>query len=348
MYVEPSQFDGLARLAARSRRAMLRAAFGGVFAASVWSTDRLEANAKRGKSKKKKKTCKYGGCLGPPRRCCPRGTRPSSAFYPNDGSCHCCPEKRVWVSGAGARLCCPAGTRAIPNGGVTTNGGQCCQEDQFCNGTCCSPNMVCDQGKCVEKCENGRVWCRPAEGGGTCCQTTEICRTGQCLEPCDFSQTQCDTPDGRFLCCDPDWVCQNERTDHYPRCCSPERACDNGDCCFEGRVCYKDMCVICEPNQIVSECPSGLAICCAPREHCYDTFSGHVDCCHEGRVCPLESGYSECCDEDEDCLEKGCAGVCTDGEYPCEANGYRTCCWETEVCRTRLDTGSPFCDTPEG
>jgi hypothetical protein len=326
MDVDPSRFDGLARLVASPRRAVLRAALGGVLAAAEWSAIGLDASAKRGKRKKKR--CQ-GYCLGPPRRCCPSGTRPASAIYGTAGSCECCPEKRVWVSRVGARLCCPAGTRAMPKGGASTNGGQCCQEDQFCNETCCDKDSVCRSGKCVRKCANGNAWCKPANGDGICCDWDQTCRVGQCLDICDSAEgeTQCDTGDGRFFCCESGSECQNSRADLTPRCCPHERACDDGSCCGEGRRCHKNACVQCEPEQAVAECPSGLAICCEDGEVCYDLAPGVIDCCQDGGVCERADGGLECCRTDEECTRIGCQRTCADHESPCEReDGSFACC----------------------
>jgi hypothetical protein len=202
MFVESSQFDGLARLVASPRRAVLRAILGGALAAASWQATNPAANAKRRK-KNKKSDCKSGRQCG--RRCCPSGTHPAGSFDKTDRGCVCCPAARTWTSSVGVKRCCDPGTRAIK--GITTLG-PCCPEEQYCDGECCNNGYRCENGECVQE---------------------------SCVVP---GWQLLDCPEGASvekMCCPPGSVCTfSSASSTNAWCCRAENICPNNVCCPVG------------------------------------------------------------------------------------------------------------------
>lgn len=142
----------------------------------------------------KEDQCCGGGantaCCPTSKICCP-GSHGSSCCTKGEGYCcngKCCAEGWVCQDGDCLEKCL---------GDKTNCGVNCCSKDQYCSdpgqgicsqkcpagltvcGTqaCCSPEMRCDNGKCVAKCAGGQKAC-----GTGCCGQNQQCTNGQCAK----------------------------------------------------------------------------------------------------------------------------------------------------------------------
>lgn len=244
--MDPFAFDAFTRRLAGSRREALAALALGVAAVigGVSDADAKKKKKKKKKGKKKKKQCK-SRCAG---TCCKNGTA-GALLFPEDGDgCACCPVERIWISHAGVSRCCRAGTKAIPNGGITTNGGPCCPEAQYCNGTCCNGGYVCKNNECVEECVEREVAAQVATGGST--RGGDVtAEDSLCAWPGN-AQLACITGyicTERFVCCRPEESPCGGYPGQHGACCSADEVCnpkfdanpDGHNSTLDGRPCLK-------------------------------------------------------------------------------------------------------------
>lgn len=217
--MDSSTFDKLTRRFAGSRREALAALGLGALVALGGIADG-EARKRKPKKNKTKKHCK-SRCAG---TCCKQGTA-GALLFPEDGfGCTCCPKDRIWRGSTGVKRCCALGTRAVA--GLTTNGGPCCPEENFCNGECCNSGYVCKDGQCTETCAEREVAAQLKTGA--------VARRGEVT----VENVPCDWPGNAQQACITGYMC----TDRFVCCRAEETPCggspgQRGACCTADEVC---------------------------------------------------------------------------------------------------------------
>jgi len=227
----------------------------------------------------------------------------------------------------------------------TECGGECCAEDEICEGGQCTcvPDCfdencgaddgcggLCD-GPCLDPdavCVDGVCECPYTACGGECCAETEVCHQGACCAPptCDDLAADCGAIDdgcgGSVFCgacgdnqwCTPDYACE-----------CLYASCGGGTtCCAEFEICQDDVC----------QCP---------------TLVCDGECCAGGQVCGPEGccNPATCGDLGAECgtPDDGCGGVVSCGgcglfgecgvDFQCQCNFVEcegACCAPGEYC----------------
>ncbi|HRI67767.1 MAG TPA: MYXO-CTERM sorting domain-containing protein [Polyangium sp.] len=209
------------------------------------------------------------------------------------GGGQACDTGQPGICGQGITQCTAMGINCV--GSVTPGTESCNGLDDDCNGTTdegdiCPVGLVCDRGKCVQKCSSGEFVCPPTlvcSSTGFCvdpackevtCPAGEVCSMGVCKAPC----TDVVCPHGQVcrvgVCVEP---CMGVT-------CPTNQTCENGACvpkcsclpCAAGLSCDPSSELCAEPSCVGMTCPMGQ-FCSAGQ--CVDNCMGAV--CPTGQIC---------------------------------------------------------------